>query len=131
MLRCSHFEELQLRQFYEQEVSVPQALYEWCISGYFREPDDVVPQENGVSMEIVKVPVVRLEKGVSVENGVPVVPKEKGISAEQKEVSVEKKAIFVQGKGISAEACFGVSKIPAEYPAMNTGSINKLSFRPE
>ena len=54
-------------------------------------------------MEIVKVPVVRLEKGVSVENGVPVVPKEKGISAEQKEVSVEKKAIFVQGKGISAE----------------------------
>ena len=67
---------------------------------------DVVLQENGVSVEIVKVPVVRLEKGVSVENGVPVVPKEKEISVEEKEVSVEKKekkAIFVQGKGISVE----------------------------
>ena len=122
---------MQLRQFYEQEVSVPQALYEWCISGYFREPDDVVPQENGVSMEIVKVPVVRLEKGVSVENGVPVVPKEKGISAEQKEVS-GKEGDLCAGEGdLCGEACFGVSKIPAEHPALNTGSINKLSFRPE
>ena len=36
------------------------------------------------------------------------------------------------GEGdLCGEACLGESKIPAVYPAMNTGSINKLFFRPE
>ena len=92
-----HFEESQLHQFQEQEISIPQTLNEWYIFVYFLEPVDVVPQEQAISVEIVIVPVVWLEKGV------PVVPKQNWISAEEKEVSVEKKAIFVQGKGICAE----------------------------
>ena len=84
-----HFEESQLHQFQEQEISIPQTLNEWYIFVYFLEPVDVVPQEQAISVEIVIVPVVWLEKGV------PVVPKQNWISAEEKEVSVEKKAIFV------------------------------------
>ena len=86
----------------EQELSVPQALGELLIFGYFVEPVYVELQEKGVLVETV-VSVVPLEKGVSVETAVPEIPEEKGISAEEKVFSVEKKAIFVQGKGISAE----------------------------